>query len=207
MLTVVTVYMGYRAREVELSYHFLNILPPDDPDVQNFNAFKQKFGEDAATVFVALNDKNLYAINNFNLWYDLSSDLKKIDGIVDVLSLSNLYNIKKNSSQKKFDIKPVLSKKPESQPELDEYIKQVHALPFYEGLIYPFKPGCPSTGQNYCGHLNLGLAKWDIQMLSSYNNNIGIASKHILKASGVGVIAAATTNMTTMAYLYFFLKT
>lgn len=43
-------------------------------------------------------------------------------------------------------------------------------------------------------------------MLNSYRNNIGRANINILKASGVGVITAATINIITMAYLYFFLK-
>ena len=35
---------------------------------------------------------------------------------------------------------------------------------------------------------------------------MGKANINILKASGVGVITAATINIITMAYLYFFLK-
>lgn len=43
-------------------------------------------------------------------------------------------------------------------------------------------------------------------MLTSYKNNIGKAKISILNASVVGVIAAATINMTTKAYLYLLLS-
>src|SRR3989338_8068729 len=46
----------------------------------------------------------------------------------------------------------------------------------------------------------------EIQILTSYKNNIGRARINILKASTVGVIIAATVKIIAIAYLYFFLN-
>ncbi|MBL4654555.1 MAG: MMPL family transporter, partial [Bacteroidia bacterium] len=136
LLGLATAFMAYKAREVKLSYQFLNILPNDDEDFKQYSAFKEKFGEDGSTLFIGLQNDNFFKLENFNSWFQLAEDVKSLDGVDDVLSMSHIYNLKKNSEAKRFDLVPLFETKPTTQEELDKKIKKIFNLPFYDGLIF-----------------------------------------------------------------------
>ncbi|MCX6271344.1 MAG: MMPL family transporter [Bacteroidetes bacterium] len=133
---LVTVFMAYMASKVELSYEMGKILPDTDSTSIKYEQFKKKFGEDGSVLFIGVKDPRLFELGFFNDWYDLSVDLKQVDGIEEVVSLTRLYQLVRNDSTHKFDFKPVVGKKPASQTELDSLKRKIYSLPFYKGLIY-----------------------------------------------------------------------
>lgn len=136
ILGLITIFMGYRASKIQLSYDFAKVLPDDDVTYIEYENFKKMFGEDGNVMVVGLKDSNLYELEKFNDWYTLSDNIKNISGIKDVMSVTKLYNIHRNDSLGKFDFTPVLSKAPRTQLELDSIKKVIESLPFYEGLVY-----------------------------------------------------------------------
>ncbi|MES2397048.1 MAG: MMPL family transporter, partial [Bacteroidota bacterium] len=136
ILGLITIFMGYRASKIQLSYDFAKVLPDDDVTYIEYENFKKMFGEDGNVMVVGLKDTNLYELEKFNDWFTLSDNIKNISGIKDVMSVTKLYNIHRNDSLGKFDFTPVLSKAPRTQLELDSIKKIIESLPFYEGLVY-----------------------------------------------------------------------
>ena len=65
IIGLITVFMGYKAREVQFTYSFFTPVPADDPDMVFFQNFKNEFGEDANVVAIGLKDSALYTPENF----------------------------------------------------------------------------------------------------------------------------------------------
>lgn len=135
ILLGITVFMGWQATKIELSYTFVKPLPMDDPAMIDYNAFKKMFGEDGSVMVIGLQDSNLFQLGKFNDWYDLNRDIKNINGIKEVLSVASVYDLIKNDSLNKFDIKQVVTEKPTTQDQLDTIKEKIYSLSFYEGII------------------------------------------------------------------------
>jgi predicted RND superfamily exporter protein len=130
-----TVFMGYKAREVKLSYEMARTLPANDSTYLLYESFKKQFGEDGSVLFIGIEDKNLFRLDEFNDWFDLSYNIRKIPGVEEVVSVTRLYKLVKNDSLKQFEFIPLCNEKPRSQAEVDSIKKTIYNLPFYQGLI------------------------------------------------------------------------
>ncbi|NCC73816.1 MAG: RND family transporter [Sphingobacteriia bacterium] len=136
IILLLTLFMGFNAQRVSLSYEMTQILPPTDETRQVYDEFKKTFGEDGSVIFIGISDSNFYRLEEFNDWYDLTEQIRKIGGVEGVLSITRLFNLVKNDSLKKFELKPVFEHKPGSQQELDSLLKVVFSLPFYDGNLF-----------------------------------------------------------------------
>ena len=136
IIALITVFMAYQAMQVELSYTMAKMLPSTDSTSIIYEEFKNKFGEDGSVLFVGIQDKNLYELDKFNDWYNLTYEIKNIDGVEEVLSIAKLYHLVKNDSLKKFDFNIVIPSTPQTQQELDSLKNIIESLEFYEGLLY-----------------------------------------------------------------------
>ena len=136
IIGLITIFMGYQATKVQLSYEMSKMLPASDSASVDYENFRAKFGEDGSVFFVGVQDEKLFQLDEFNDWYDLTHKLKEIDGVEEVVSLAKLYQLKRNDELKKFDFTPVFSSKPKTQSELDSLREVIYSLPFYDGLLY-----------------------------------------------------------------------
>ncbi|HET6226183.1 MAG TPA: MMPL family transporter [Bacteroidia bacterium] len=135
-LAVVTSFMIFETCKITLSYDFARVLPTDDPTYDEYVQFKKKFGEDGNVMVIGFQDTRLFSQDVFNDWSNLNKQVKSINGIKEVLSISSLYNLYKNDSANKFDFKPISPKSTYTQAELDSIKTLIYRLPFYEGLVY-----------------------------------------------------------------------
>lgn len=132
----VTVFMGYMASRLELSYELAKILPQSDPHFQRYEEFKARYGEDGNVMIVAIETDKIYDLPLFNEWYKLSKAVKDIDGIKNVASIANLFEIKRNDSLRKFDFPAIVPQQPTTQAEVDSIKAKIEKYPFYKGFIY-----------------------------------------------------------------------
>lgn len=136
ILTAITAFMTYKASQVQLSYEFAKALPVTDKDYLHYLNFKDKFGEDGSVLVIGVMDQDFYKLEKFNDWYDLTYDIKRIKGIEEVVSLARIYNLEKNDSLRKFELKPVITSKPTTQAKLDSLKQVITSLPFYSKLLF-----------------------------------------------------------------------
>jgi len=115
------------------------MLPDDDSTVVRYNQFKKIFGQDGSVLYLGIKDSLIDRVDHFALWYDLTNDLKKIEGVEATLSLAKVFELKKDDSLKRFVIHPIFNQKPQNQKELDSLYKRVYSLPFYKDLLYNSK--------------------------------------------------------------------
>ncbi len=195
VLSIVTIFMGYKAYYVQLSYDFAKVLPDDDPDSKIYSEFKKTFGEDGSVLVIGIQDSNIFQIKKYRDWYALSNSIKKIDGIEEVISLARIYQIVKNDSFKKFDFSPVIKTSPLTQKEADSLKNNITNLPFYQGLVFNKETGANLMAITFDKKkLNTKNRIAIVDTIKSWVDNFG--AKHQLKVhySGLPYIRTAITR-------------
>ena len=140
-MALLTIFMGYKASQIQLSYEFAKVLPTTDPAYIEYEQFTKLFGEDGNVMVIGIQDKNLFTFEKFRDWYRLSNNIQKISGIQNVLGITQVYNLERNDSLTKFDLKPVIAKEPQSQEEVDSIKNVIFNLPFYNNLLFNKETG------------------------------------------------------------------
>ncbi|MCC7301589.1 MAG: MMPL family transporter [Bacteroidia bacterium] len=136
LLMLLTAGFAYMATRIELSYTYQRALPKDDPDFIRYEQFRSRFGGDDKVLLLGFSDPDIFKLDRFNAWYDTDRKIREIQGVKDVLSVTSLYNIRRNDSLVKFEFKPIITQRPSTQQELDSLKEIILNLPFYDGLAF-----------------------------------------------------------------------
>lgn len=133
ILILVTIGMAYLGTHLQLSYQLARVLPLSDTTQQHYEDFKQRFGVDGSAMVMGWQDKRWFELPVYQAWYDLTQDIRNLNGVKDVLSTARLYTIAKKDTS--WGINQVVTKRPQRQQEVDTLEKQILSLPFYDGLL------------------------------------------------------------------------
>ncbi len=136
VLLGITIFLGFYARKVEMSYEYASLLPKKDQAYKDYRKFVEIFGEEGNLIIIGIQDSNFFKVDHFRQWKELNDELSKVEGIEDLLSVSNSYNLIKNTEKKQFEIRPIFPDTIQSQHQLDSLAEQFRSLPFYRNVIY-----------------------------------------------------------------------
>ncbi|AWV98686.1 efflux RND transporter permease subunit [Arcticibacterium luteifluviistationis] len=136
VISIITGFMVYMTTQLQLSYELPKILPQSDEHYQRYEAFKDRYGEDGNVMVIAIKTDDIYSLDTYNKWFDLGQDLKKIDGIKNIASICNLFEIRPDEVQKKFNFIPISPEKPNTQAEVDTIKSKINKYPFYKGFLF-----------------------------------------------------------------------
>lgn len=139
VIVLLTVFMGWKGLDARLSYDNASILPADDSFIVDYEAFKQRFGQDGSVIVIGVENPDMFKLKDFNLWYDLTGDMTKIDGVEGVMSITKGVTIQKNDSLKQFEFLPLVPTRPETQATVDSLKNRILSLKFYDGLLFNSK--------------------------------------------------------------------
>ncbi|MDV3310646.1 MAG: MMPL family transporter [Cyclobacteriaceae bacterium] len=114
-----TVFMGYHASRVEMSYDFARTVPPTDPDMIALERFRAQFGEDANIIAVGLLDSSVYRLENFLSLKRLTHEIRAIEGVNNVISLPVIRMILKDTAEARFYLAEVFPDSIRTQAQLD----------------------------------------------------------------------------------------
>lgn len=135
LLSIITIFMGFQARKIEMSYQYAPLLPADDPAYQEYEHFLSLFGNEGNLLVLGVQDDKFFDIHHFKIWQKLNNDLKSIAGVKSVFSISEAYDLVKSSSERKFELNPHF-KQFQNQQELDSLKHLFFEMPFYREQIY-----------------------------------------------------------------------
>ncbi len=135
-LALLTVFMGYHASKVQMSYDFSRAIPTDHPKYKAYLEFKKTFGEDGSLLTIGFTSANFFEVNQFNALTGFQERLKKINGVEDIISVNGAVTLKKNDSTNKLDAIRIFPTNIKSQQALDSLKDIFYSLPFYRGLLY-----------------------------------------------------------------------
>jgi predicted RND superfamily exporter protein len=136
ILTGITIYMGYRAAKIEMSYEYTQLLPQDDPAFVDYKKFLKLFGEEGNLIVIGIQDPDFFKLEHFQRWQKLSSDLEQVVGVEGLLSVPNTYNLIKDTTEKAFKVVKIFPVKVSTQSELDSLKSVFSGLPFYRKTVY-----------------------------------------------------------------------
>lgn len=136
ILFAATGFMGWKASQVQLSYDFTRALPTDNPKYQDYQAFLKKFGGDGNTMVIGINTEKFFTVDFFNKVGELHTQLKKIPGVVDILSIPETMNLQNDSVNHRLVTRRIFHYPYTSQALLDSDRAVFENLPFYRDISY-----------------------------------------------------------------------
>lgn len=139
ILSLLTGFMGYHASRIQLSYEFAKILPAKDSAYTEYDNFKEIFGQDGNIMVIGIQDPNFFTLGKFNDWHSLVLDIKKIKGVENVISITNVSKVAFNDSLHKIEFVPFLTHMPETEQDIQNIKLSLDSLPFYEGFVMNMK--------------------------------------------------------------------
>lgn len=174
---VSTLFMGYQATKIELSYEFSKAIPTDNPKYQAYQDFKKKFGEDGNLLVLGMQTDKVFDLGFYNDYSQLISSIEEVDGVEDIISLPTAINLIKDSDSEKLNSTRIFRKAYSRRAELDSAASAFLNLPFYRNIIYN-----PDTDAWLAGiriNRNVLASSKRIQTVNSITNlSESFASKH-----------------------------
>lgn len=135
ILVLVTIFMGYRARNVELDYDLAKLVPETDEDYKALREFEDNFGVDDNILALGIKDSALYTPQNFARLQYFSNALKDVKGVINILSIGNLQKLQKHTEERKFEMKPLITDLPEDQATLDSLLQEIKDQKFFSSQL------------------------------------------------------------------------
>ena len=136
ILALSTIFMAYKGQNARLSYENTSVLPEKDSTWLEYAEFRHLFGEDGNVIVVGTKNPNIFKMDQFNGWVGLGNKIKEIDGVSEVVSIARAINLVKNDSTHQFKLLPLVTKKINSQAEVDSLKNLIHSLKIYQGMLY-----------------------------------------------------------------------
>ena len=136
ILLAATAFMGWHASKIELSYEFARAIPTDHPKFKAYQDFKKRFGEDGNLLVIGIQTGELFSEKKFNNYAGLQRDLKKINGVEDIISVPSSINLVKDSMTQKLKALAIFRDTILTQNEIDSSKNIFLSLPFYRTLLY-----------------------------------------------------------------------
>ncbi|MEA1877758.1 MAG: efflux RND transporter permease subunit [Bacteroidota bacterium] len=131
-----TGFMAYQIQFLKLDYGYAGLLPDSHPVSVKLQEFIEEFGEDATIFLFGCEDEDFFQVDKYNDWNKLRERIKTIEGVEQVLTASDAYNLKKDFQNKVFNITRIFPDEVQSQSELDSLLQVFHSLPIYKNLLY-----------------------------------------------------------------------
>jgi uncharacterized protein len=136
VLALLTVFFGWHASQVKLSYEFSKAIPLDNPKYIAYQSFKRTFGEDGNLMVLGVQTDKLFQQHFFNDYATLSADIKKVEGVEDVLGVPAASSLQKDTLDEKLSAVPIFGTPPLSQSAIDSGKKAFLNIPFYKGILH-----------------------------------------------------------------------
>ncbi len=136
ILLMLTVFMGWQASKVKLSYEFSRAIPTDHPQYLAYQNFKKTFGEDGNLLVIGIQTNSFFKQDLFNDYAALRRTIKNINSVEDVLAVPGAVTLIKNYETENLQPTPVFAEGILTQSQIDSSAAHFLNLPFYKGLMY-----------------------------------------------------------------------
>lgn len=134
LLLAATGVMGYYASKVELSYEFTRAIPTDNPKYQDYQRFRQQFGEDGNMMVIGLKTDQFFNDGFFKDYTALVHRLEKVEGVRNIISVPTAVNLVKDTTTNQ--LKAIKLTQANVAINAEEVKQVFYNLPFYRGFLY-----------------------------------------------------------------------
>ena len=134
LIAMLTVFMIKKGKEAKLSYSMAKLLPESHQVSIEYNNFLEKYGVQNLLV-IAVEDSLITTLSHLKKWDLLSDSIKRINGVEQFVSFSNLPIISKDSKAKNFKSEKWFSEDIQTEEEFQKALAIYQSQPFFKGLI------------------------------------------------------------------------
>nr|HQU56181.1 MMPL family transporter [Chitinophagaceae bacterium] len=194
ILTGITVFMGYRAMHVQLSYDFSRAIPIDNPKYKAYQDFRKNFGDDGNLFVLGIQTEKFFTASLFNDYANLEKDLKKINNVDDIISIPTAINLVRDSTNGALKADSIFPRRKLTQVELDSAAAVFKSLPFYKNLLYNPQTNAWLMGIRINKKIMSSKGRIDIvKQISNIANQFGEAHQLTVYKSGLPKIRTELT--------------
>jgi uncharacterized protein len=144
IIILLTVFFAFQAAKgIRIDNKFGSLLPKDTETQKTYLKFKSLFGEDGATLIIAIKSKDLYTEKKFLLWKELGDSILRMDGVLSVISEAKLIRLYKDTSRQSFIPEVIFTGRNHNfdttqvdGKSIQELKKEVRNNPLYADLLY-----------------------------------------------------------------------
>ncbi|HEY8513943.1 MAG TPA: MMPL family transporter [Candidatus Binatia bacterium] len=134
-IALATLALGYAARTIQVDSAIENLLPVDDPEHDFYDEARRTFGSEE-TVVVGLFTDDVFSPQALADIDRLSTDLAKLDGVREVLSLTTIKGVEAQDGT--VSVGRMMRKLPTTDEETRAFAKKILEAPLYTGnLVAP----------------------------------------------------------------------
>lgn len=130
VLLVASVFMFYRALQVEFSYRFEHSVPEDHPFWQKYREFVRLFGQEGSSVFVGTVVDSPFGVSFLRSWYIACEQVRRLPGVEEVLSITTLPIVEKDTVAKRLLVRRVMEHLPASREDARQLAERASRHPF-----------------------------------------------------------------------------
>ncbi len=134
-IVFMTMFMGYYATKVEMSYDFARTVPLDDPDMVMLQKFRDQFGEDGNIIAVGFKDSAIYEQSNFEAYRTFARTVRQISGVSEVIALPLLKIGLKDTKNGRFYLASIFPEAIRSTEQYDSLMAMVRDQKLYMGQL------------------------------------------------------------------------
>jgi len=195
VVVAATMFMGYHAKQVQLSYEFAKAIPTDNPKYKIYQEFKKQFGEDGNLLVIGIQTDKFFTQDIFNSYATMQRNIKKVTGVEDIIAIPTAINLLKDSTTEKLRSENVFPDKSLTQSEIDSLKNIFLNLPFYRELLYN-----PSTNAWLMGVrinkdiLNSKNRTQTVEEIEKYTNAFGTSHKMEVYVSGLPLVRTKVSD-------------
>lgn len=128
--------MSFMVMSLKFYYEPTPLLPQSDSLLIKYKELTKMFGKGENIMVIGVEDPSFFQVSNFQEWTKLENDLRNIDGVEHVFSISDIFSLSKDPETKTFGFDKLFIKADYSQQELDSIKDLAYSLPFYEKILY-----------------------------------------------------------------------
>lgn len=134
---LITIFMGFQTKKIQMSYENGNLLPQTDSAYLDYLRFQETFGQEGNAMVFAIEDPNFYELDKINDWIRMGDSIKAQKGVTAVVSITHTFNLhfSKDSNDSKFELLPIFPDHVDNRKQLDSLAYIAEHLPFYEGML------------------------------------------------------------------------
>ena len=144
IIALLTVFLGFQAAKgIKIDNKFGSLLPKDSETQKTYLKFKSLFGEDGATLIIAIKSKDLYTEKKFLLWKELGDSILRMDGVLSVISEAKLVKLYKDTTRQSFIPEVIFTGRnhnfdttSEDGKSIQELKREIRNNPLYADLLY-----------------------------------------------------------------------
>ena len=136
MLLIATAYMGYKAKDVKLSYDFSKAIPTDNVKYKAYQDFRKRFGEDGSVLVAGIQSPDVLKQPLYTQFVQLQKNLKAIKGVEDVASASSAVNFAVDQESGKLTPYKIFADTTLTAAQLEQSKALYESLPAYQYLLH-----------------------------------------------------------------------